>query len=136
MKHRKDQHINNVAPFKNNVIGRCVYTAEMCWWNHNTNQDNLNANIKCFICNESFKSKSDMMAHRKRSHASYIRKCMKFAQNNCSFQSNSCWYLHDEDMETETTNEDENTNTTEQVFRKASVNLKPPINKEKKQKID
>ena len=61
---------------------------------------------------------------------------MKFAQNNCSFQSNSCWYLHDEDMETETTNEEDNTDKSEQVFRKASANLKPPINKQKKQKVD
>ena len=59
------------------------------------------------------------------------------------FMSNSCWYSHeDEAMETDEmrTNNDENNvkenaeknKDTETVFQKVFQNLKPPINKEKK----
>jgi hypothetical protein len=86
-----------------------------------------------------FQSKATMMTHRKRSHASYVRKCIQFAENNCQFKNNSCWYQHDEEMETDTGTEDKSSNEHEdsdQVFQKVLGNLKPPIKSQKKQKVD
>ena len=141
MRHRKSQHITNVAPCKNEKVGTCIYSAEKCWWNHDLGQDLQNESIKCFICNETFERKADMMSHRKRNHASYIRKCLQFARNNCSFKNNSCWYQHDEEMETDASNENENVNKQKQeenesVFQKVSPNPKPPIKIQEKQKVD
>ena len=139
MRHRKDQHIHIVAPCRNEMSRSCSFSAEMCWWNHDRNQNSNNENIKCFICDEMFQSKADMMNHRKRSHASYVRKCLQFEKNNCRYKINSCWYQHDEEMETETVSEDVNINEqkdSEQVFQKVSGNLKPPIQSQKKEKVD
>ena len=80
-----------------------------------------------------------MMNHRKRSHASYVRKCIQFAKNNCQFKNNSCWYQHEEEMETDKDTKDKNSNEHEdsdQVFQKVFGNLKPPIKSQKKQKVE
>ena len=74
----------------------------------------------------------------KSNHPNNIRICNKFLQNACRFQT--CWYLHEEAMETdddkEETNEEEEIVNTESVFQKAFVSRKPPLNKQKKQKTD
>ena len=28
-------------------------------------------------------------------HASLIRQCLQFKENNCRFQDESCWFIHD-----------------------------------------
>ena len=64
---------------------------------------------------------------------------LQFEKNNCRYKINSCWYQHDEEMETETVSEDVNINEqkdSEQVFQKVSGNLKPPIKSQKKEKVD
>ena len=142
MRHRKNQHISFVAPCRNEMDGKCSYTAEMCWWNHNPVQNFPNQNAKCYLCSEAFKSKADMMIHRREHHAGSVKKCFKFAQNNCNFKNNSCWYIHEEEMDTDVIKEKENESNdkveeeSEAVFQKVSANLKPPIRKQKKQKID
>jgi hypothetical protein len=98
-----------------------------CWWNHDLSQDLSSENIKCFICNEIFESKADMMFHRKRTHASYVRKCIQFAQNKCSFKNDSCWYQHDEKMETDESTESQGMTKQKKVdanldFQKVSTN--------------
>ena len=95
MRHRKDEHPNTVAPCRTEMDGKCSFTAKMCWWNHEVNKDNQNQNIKCFVCNETFNSKSTMMKHRKRNHPGLVRKCSLFIQNNCKFQNDTCWFIHE-----------------------------------------
>ena len=34
MNHRKSNHSNTVAPCRNNLVGKCTFTDEMCWWKH------------------------------------------------------------------------------------------------------
>ena len=138
MRHRKKQHISFVAPCRNEIDGKCSYTSEMCWWNHSKAQNYSNENIICYKCSETFESKTDMMVHRKKKHASSVRICFKFAQNNCYYKNNSCWFLHEEEeiMDTDDIVEvDDRINIEEEsVFQKVSENLRPPI--QKKQKLD
>ena len=111
-----------------------------------TTPSQIDENVRCFLCNETFKSKASMMSHRKNKHLGVVRRCSKFIENKCTFKSETCWYLHDEEMETEEngTKEREDkdeeggvTNQSESVFQKHSVNRKPPIfNLSKKQKVD
>ena len=64
-----------------------------------------------------------MMIHRKREHGSIVKNCQEFINNKGRFQEHFCWFKHiiketdDEIMEIESN----------QVFPKASENLKPPI---------
>ena len=80
----------------------------------------------------------------KSNHPNNIRICNKFLQNACRFQT--CWYLHEEAMETDDVVQEEShvevesnrmndVENTESVFQKAHLNRKPP-NMQNKQKTD
>ena len=82
MNHRKLKHAQLVAQCKSIILnGKCRFTSEKCWWNHDAKKSDQNSAFKCFICDEVFTSKSEMMKHRKREHRSKVRKCTNFAQN-------------------------------------------------------
>ena len=139
MYHRKSQHINTVAMCRNHLEGKCQYTAEMCWWKHETSGNMMNEGVSCFICNETFESKTSMMKHRKDVHKSVVRRCEQFLKNNCRFHSKFCWFLHEEeDMETEesTTGGNDDKEEQESVFQRVLEDIDPPINKLQKQKLD
>ena len=143
MRHRKDEHPHTVAHCRNEMDGKCSFTAKMCWWNHEVNKDIQPENIKCFVCNETFESKSTMMKHRKRNHPGLVRKCSLFTQNNCKFENDACWFIHEEEMETEENATEDNfkeacnnKRESDSDFQRVFVNLKPPITEHKKQKVD
>jgi hypothetical protein len=97
-----EQFINTVALCKNNLVGKCSFTSEMCWWNHDNRQSDTNSSVDCFLFGAYFKSKFKMMIHRKRMHKSRVKQCNNFLANNCKFESKACWYMHeDENMETD-----------------------------------
>ena len=80
------------------------------------------------MCGESFQSLVEMMSHRKRTHSDTIRQCFQFTRNNCRYQSEFCWYKHQEnkkDENDEKMKEDE----LNSVFWTASTNSKPPLQK-------
>ena len=137
MTHRKLKHKNTIAFCRNNLLGKCSFTSEMCWWNHEKSQNDQNSSVECFLCGEPFDSKAGMMIHRKSVHKSKVRKCTNFMQNNCKFENKACWYMHDQEemdidedigKDKETDKED----VSDSVFQKVMENLKPPIRKQKK----
>ena len=58
--------------------------------------------IKCKICEKEFKDKSNLMKHRKKEHSYSVAPCRKFAQSNCPFIEETCFWRHTvEDNSTE-----------------------------------
>ena len=115
MNHRKQKHIEKVAYCRKKQAGNCPFSDEKCWWNHeNTQPYKLQCEeVKCYVCDNIFQDKSSMMKHRKKEHTSMVRRCDKYRLNNCPFQSNSCWFLHENDMEVEEAEEHNNKNETQ-----------------------
>ena len=76
-----------------------------------------------------------MMIHRKNKHRDLVRSCNSYLENNCKFQNNSCWFLHDEeamDVDDLENKRKVNTETEPQSdFQKASGKLKPCLSKQK-----
>ena len=70
MNHRK--YLEMIAFCRNNIDGKCTYADNMCWWNHNEQQ---NESIKCFISSDIFESSVQMMRHRKRNHVQIVKMC-------------------------------------------------------------
>ena len=136
MNHRKQKHIETVGHCKKKQDGNCPFSDDKCWWKHQEKQKLSTEHIECYICNKIFQDKPSMMMHRKAEHRSIIRKCDKHLNKSCPFQSNACWYIHDEEEDMEI--EEQNCNKEEQkqsetsVFRNLSVTLKPPLMKTKK----
>ena len=136
-----------MAPCRNNLLGKCTFTDEICWWNHGEVSEKRSESVVCYICNETFETKTKMMLHRKIDHFNVVRICNNYLKNNCMFQSKSCWFLHDEqsleseeqfEKEDEKEDEEITTNKTESdsVFQRVFRNMKPPIGRKTKQKLD
>ena len=143
MNHRKSEHPGTVAVCRNNAAGKCDYSAEACWWSHVEQQKKHPEMINCFICNKIFKSRAEMMIHRKKNHPKVVRPCDMFLKKNCRFRDDSCWFLHASESDDKIENEevDDDVIIEEQkdqsVFQKLSLNLKPPFkNPLKKQKME
>ena len=50
--------------------------------------------LNCKICAKEFKVKNDLMKHRKKDHYGSVAPCRKFAENNCPFLENTCFWRH------------------------------------------
>ena len=78
-----------------------MYSSKMCWWNHDTNPRGNRAEeeFRCFICNETFQEKGNLMAHRKKKHRNAVRDCNLFIDDECKFNDESRWFNHDETVD-------------------------------------
>ena len=145
MNHRKGNHNGAVAQCKKFVNGTCYYTAESCWWNHSDKMNSSQSDKPtCYVCNNTFESKPDMMGHRKKYHPNIIKPCFQFINGNCPFQSEFCWFIHSQipkdkneatkaskDPSNEEREDDRNTSS---VFRKDIKHTKPPSMQEERNK--
>ena len=50
--------------------------------------------MKCHYCEDKFKSKSEVMAHRKLVHIEKVQFCKNFNDGKCYF-GDTCWFSHD-----------------------------------------
>ena len=57
-----------------------------------SNPDNI---ISCHSCGEKYCNKEQLMKHRKAYHQDILKRCRYFEQGNCAYESNICWYRHD-----------------------------------------
>ena len=99
-----------------------------CWWSHANRVDN---GIRCFICNETFQTKTDLMSHRKKKHVNLVRLCNQFQMNACRFQDEACWFKHTSEEENNDDKSkpkaDDDEVMSNPVFQKVSEDLDPPI---------
>ena len=51
--------------------------------------------IRCRICGETFKSKADLMSHRKIEHTKSVAFCKNFKEGECTFSNEGCWWNHE-----------------------------------------
>ena len=105
MKHKKVKHREKVAFCQHFNAGGCPFNDIKCWFLHIRN----NETFECNICNETFKSKTNFMHHRKLEHSEMVQIC----KNNeyCVFKR-SCWFKHehiDKKISKEKTDDNEHT---------------------------
>ena len=131
MNHRKAKHITRVAQCKNYIAEKCNFSALKCWWKHEERQENCEERFDCFLCNETFKSKMELMTHRKKKHLNMIRQCQQFYQNSCRYTEESCWFKHEtEERDTDKQGGgNEKLINSDSVFREVPANKKPPISR-------
>ena len=49
---------------------------------------------ECNICKETFKTKNDMMKHKKKEHLEKVTVCWNFESDSCLFSEDLCWFIH------------------------------------------
>ena len=50
--------------------------------------------MECHYCSEEFKSKNELMFHRKLNHIEKVQICVNFDDGKCTF-GDTCWFSHD-----------------------------------------
>ena len=85
-----------------------------------------------------FKTKADIMIHRKKEHQETVKPCSQFQSGTCRFKSDSCWFDHEinktNQMGKKTFENMRKQSDNEQVFQEVLENLKPPIDQQTKLK--
>ena len=127
MYHRKNVHTASVAPCRNTMNGQpCRFSDDKCWWRH---VEITGDNKTCYICGKTFTNRNEMMMHRKIDHGNVVKECQDFHKKQCRFQNNFCWFKH-----TMKENVNQIESELNQVFQKASENLKPPIREDQQRR--
>ena len=132
--HKRDKHeMKKDCIFFNQ--GSCRFP-ETCWNRHikeNSAKEpaGIEKPIECFVCKKIFKTKYEMMLHRKSNHPEKVRDCNN--PDNCVFTN--CWYIHGRKQSEVTSSVVSETNIeTEQIsegnFQMASTPLIPPLGQE------
>ena len=98
MKHRKEEHPSH-KKCRYYLKGECAFSSEECWYLHEDKVDSDNhvsntaTEFQCFVCNNIFISKYDLMKHKRENHPSKIP-CTKFQIGACDRSSENCNYDH------------------------------------------
>ena len=131
MNHRKSEHLGSVALCRNFSSRNCIFSKEMCWWKHEeTSHSSNQEKIGCYICNDSFKNKAEMMIHRKKQHTELVKECSKFSDEICRFRSDACWFRHGKDEASEEEEDSEGSadaSDEQSDFQNAQRKKKPPL---------
>ena len=97
MKHTKLIHVNKVRHCLNFLEGTCSFS-DRCWFLHDEHFKESEPTFNCNLCDSKFKTKSQLMKHKKHFHINSVLRCSNF-DRNCKFGPEKCWFLHKEDIE-------------------------------------
>ena len=93
MNHRRDVH-DKKKPCRYFQINQCNFDNTTCWFSHGTeNTHGKKSKETCRNCEDSFRTKSEIMKHNKQKHSETVKKCRK--QESCEFDDQSCWFIHE-----------------------------------------
>ena len=56
----------------------------------------LHAKFVCNFCSEKYWEKGDLMRHIKNEHADKVSMCRDYAEGNCTYSDDMCWFSHNE----------------------------------------
>ena len=70
--------------------GKCSFPASLCWDKHEKQSNNTSIvgdKAECHTCKNTFKTKNEMMLHRKKNHPENVKPCRE--QSDCTRKT--CW---------------------------------------------
>ena len=99
MNHKREDHPSTIQNCRYFMQGNCGFGKD-CWYNHNqyesckpTSQQILKE-FKCHLCSNIFKSKQEIMKHRKTGHIEKISDCVNNKNGWCRFSAKEYLYKH------------------------------------------
>ena len=110
MNHRRDKHPFTRRMCRYDLEDSCSYSAEECWYRHNTGRseklptgnkntnefevpERRSANYMCHSCKEEFRTKNNLMMHKKKTHPETCMLCEHYVSGECT-RDTHCWYMH------------------------------------------
>ena len=112
MNHRRDNHPLSRRQCRYDLEDNCSYSSEECWYRHNTSRsekqmhgtkslsegkvsEKRSEKYTCHSCKEEFRTKNNLMMHKKKSHPENCMLCEHFVSGECT-RDKDCWYLHEQ----------------------------------------
>ena len=90
MIHKKNIHPETCMPCEQFAAGKCTREKE-CWYLHKSvNSFQFHT---CHTCKEDFRTKSDLMLHKKQVHPETCKPCEQFVNGDCP-RNDQCWNIH------------------------------------------
>ena len=122
MNHRRDTHPEKRRRCRNDLQGDCAFSDEGpygCWWRHakghattiNDDQDFVETGN---VSEQMFKTKPEMMLHKKSRHIDTVSICKEFLKGQCDYLAQRCWFRHDKGSHERSPNVAHNANEHEQ----------------------
>ena len=101
MHHKKKAHGEKVTNCWKFVSGHCDYGDENCWFSHGRSVENHEKEpFRCRTCAKVFMIQSECLKHRKKEHSHLVPLCMHEKGGTCKFGHLNCWFLHENENET------------------------------------
>ena len=69
--------------------------------NHTLKDHDTHNSFRCQICGETFETKGTLMEHRKKEHRKTVAYCQNNLKGNCLFSDSKCWWIHDDQVDTD-----------------------------------
>ena len=70
---------------------------------HTQKEHTMKDQFRCRICGEAFRTKGNLMEHRKREHLKTVAFCKN--KGDCLFSDTKCWWNHDEQQDSKSRDE-------------------------------
>ena len=91
---------------------------------HNKGNPEITMNYSCNNCHQKFHQKKDLMFHVKREHTEGLAICKFFKEGKCNFSSQTCWFLHPQNVNNPVNRTSYKCNNCEQLFESISEVMK------------
>ena len=91
MVHRKKEHYDVIRICRYFLKGNCSFGDEKCVYRHD---ENAKFNMKCKLCENVYKTKDELMMHRKEHHPETVSTCRDQQTGYCHRKENECYYSH------------------------------------------
>ena len=118
MAHRKKEHYDVINICRYFLKGNCSFGDEKCVYRHD---ENAKFKLKCKFCEKVFKTKDELMMHRKEHHPETVSTCRDQQTGYCHRKENECYYSHKDIPDGGNRNK-----VKAQVFRKVQESTQPP----------
>ena len=121
MTHKKNNHEENITICKYFMEDKCAFDAKKCWYSHNKlDEESSRQPLKeyiCVLCKETFQVKSEFMKHKKSNHSNNVSLCKNNKNSlTCKFDEN-CWFIHDNNLTKNISENQQNNEVTEKIFK-------------------
>ena len=148
MNHRRDKHNSGNVICRYFKEGSCHYMDGEkggCWYLHTKekvkSKNETGSNFDCGSCENKFKSRSDVMKHRKIHNDDEVPECNSISEEKTCFRKLECWFMHPKAVLPQVQSHvahtynnistDRTKNDTNQDFWPGLPNMKPPDQMEK-----
>ena len=92
MMHTRKDHKDKLSICWNHQ-SECKYYPN-CWFSHEAIENLHSQQFNCNSCNDLFRTKGELLTHRKKHHPEVVSTCKNILNGQCRYGDEKCWFIH------------------------------------------